>query len=181
MWNPYRSERVTLHTSLSPDECIQRIQASIRPFWYDVASAAPFFGSINGCTFTVYKVRLFRKSVVRANVEGEIATDGGTGATITIRLPLHVTGWPLVLAGYGVGIIFVVGASQIFTPASVGPALATPLTILVSLILGAAGVYCYGFIASLFLDDQREFLISALRERLAASVVTPKPGPRRHD
>jgi hypothetical protein len=129
----------------------------------------------------VYKVRLFRKSVVQANAEGEIATDSDAGATITIRLPLHVVGWPLVLAGYGICIIFVVGASQIFTPASVGPALATPLTILVSLIFLAAGVYCYGFIASLFLDDQREFLISTLRERLAASVVTSKPEPRHHD
>lgn len=181
MWNPYSGERVTLHTPLSPDECIQRIQASIRPFWYDIGSAAPFFGSVSGYTFTVYKVRLFRKSVVRANAEGEVAADGGEGATITIRLPLYVPWWPLVLAGYGVGIIFIVSVSQVFTPTSVGSALATPLTILVSLILLAAGVYCYGFIASLFLDDQREFLISTLRERLAASVVTSKAEPRRRD
>ena len=179
MWNPYRSERVTLHTSLSPDECIQRIQASIRSFWYDLGSDAPFFGSVNGYTFTVYKVRIFRRSVVRANAEGEIAADGGAGATITIRLPLHVTGWPLLLPAYGFALVFIM--SQIFTPAAVGPTSATPLTILVSLGLLAAGVYCYGFIASLFLDDQREFLISTLRERLAASVVTFKPEPGRHD
>lgn len=179
MWNPYRSERVTLHTSLSTDECIQRIQASIRSVWYDVGSTAPFFGFVNGCAFTVYKARLFGRSGLRANAEGEITADGGSGATITIRLPLYVPWWPLVLAGYGVGIIFVV--SQIFTPASVGPALATPLTILVSLVLLAAGVYCYGFIASLFLDDQREFLISTLRERLAASVVTSKAELHRRD
>jgi len=179
VWNPYRSERVTLHTSLSPDECIQRIQASIRSFWYDLGSNAPFFGSINGNTFTVYKARLFGRQGLRANAEGEVAADGSAGAIITIRLPLYVPWWPLVLAGYGVGIIFVV--SQIFTPVSVGPALATPLTILVSLVLLAAGVYCYGFIASLFLDDQREFLTSTLRERLAASVVTSKPEPGHHD
>ena len=179
MWNPYRSERVTLHTSFSPDECIHRIQASIRPFWYDVASDAPFFGSVNGYTFMVYKARFLGRRGVRANAEGEIATDGGGGAAITIRLPMHVLGWPLVLAGYGFALVFIV--SQIFTPASVGPASATPLTILVSLILLVAGVYCYGFIASLFLDDQREFLTSTLRERLAASVVTSKPEPRRHD
>ena len=75
MWNPYRSERVTLHTSLTPEECIQRIQASIRSFWYDSASDAPFFGSVNGCTFTVYKARLFGRRGVRANAEGEIAAE----------------------------------------------------------------------------------------------------------
>jgi hypothetical protein len=178
VWNPYRSERVTLHTSLTPEECIQCIQASIRSFWYDSASDAPFFGSVNGCTFTVYKARLFGRRGVRANAEGEIAADAGADATITIRLPVHVPGWPLFLPAYGLSIIFIVSASQVFTPASVGPVLATPLTILVSLILGAAGVYCYGLIASLFLDDQREFLISTLRECLAASVVTSKAGLR---
>jgi hypothetical protein len=156
VWNPYSGERVTLHTALSPDECLQRIQASIRSFWYDVASDAPFFGSVNGYTFTVHKAKLFSSSAVRTNAAAEIAAaeiaaDGGEGATITIRLPLHVIGWPLFLPAYGLALIFTV--SQVLTTSAVDPVLVTPLTILVSLILGATGVYCYGFIASLFMDD----------------------------
>ncbi len=172
-WNPFAAEQVTLTTPLSPDECVQRIQASIRSFWRDGDPAAPFWGSVQDYTFAVFKDRIFNRSATRIVAEGEIHANGDEGAIITIRLPLHVTGGPIFLAGYGIALVWIV--SQILAMFSLRRELTILMTIFITVIIGAAGVYCYGLIASLFLDDQREFLTSTLRNRLDASVVTPKP------
>jgi hypothetical protein len=82
------------HSTLSPDEILQRVQANLAPAfsWRDLfksKSAAPFQGAVYFDSFEIQRVISYRNSwlpQIKGRVEG---APTGQGSVVTIRHKLH--------------------------------------------------------------------------------------------
>jgi hypothetical protein len=186
-WNPFTVERIRLRTPLSPDECIQRIQANINSYKYwrgenwrtDDPAERPFVGAARRDHFTLVKNSMstqdflpVKRSSFRPIAKGEILPDAANagGSVISIRLFLHV--WTramilLLMAGFaGAFLLSFLGAAGVI---DVGRELSNPFEVLTVAVVSGIMFYPFYVLLFSFTRGERVFLVKTLQRILQAS------------
>lgn len=175
-WNPFRSERVALRATHSPEECLAIIQSNIFRFWTLSDTSAPFVGRVRENRFTLSRnIRgTFLDSAQRQNplgpiVHGVALPESGGGANLTIRLSLPLATRQVVVFFAAAALLFalynVVGLLRM-------PSLSTGLLGLIEGLLPGAILYAVYVVGSWLSRDERDFLIVTLRRLLDATLTS---------
>jgi hypothetical protein len=178
-WNPFTVERLRVQTSLTPHDCIQRLQEQLYPN-YDVAYMlrleprdpfVPFYGRAHGNRFALFKNTPRFQNPFRPLATGVILPSASGGSLIRLRLSLHNIAyvfWGIVLLLYaGLFVISCLGTAGILFAASSVP---NPvLVVFVGGLLIGAVVYPYYAVCAALSVSEQVFLVSTLMQVLEAS------------
>lgn len=176
-WNPFTVERIRLRTSLTPEECIQRIRAHIYSRWRGTDQTLPFVGMTRRDRFFLFRnpIRIMYGITFRFNngfrpiARGVVAPDAVDGTAVTIRLSLHVyyrIWWAFNVASFaGALVLSFLGAAGIV---EIDPGFSQPLTVLLVAILAGGGFYLFYVIAFWFVRRDRVYLVETLQKILQA-------------
>lgn len=178
-WNPFTIERIRLRTPLSPDECVQRIQANTYSYaswrWLgDDPEKRPFSGTAKRDQFALIKNTLQFRNSFRPNAKCVILPDATSadGSIINIRLSLHVFVriwllFPITIVS-AMMLLSLAGATGIIW---FGPDQYIPLGFFAMAILAGSMTYLFYLLAFWFSRGERVFLVETLQRILQASDV----------
>ncbi len=173
-WNPFTVERVNLTTSLSADECLQRIRVNCYSLWRGTDRSSPFVGRVRRHRFTIKKNTPYFKNDLRPIAYGAVCSDPVSGSTISIRLSLMLfvrLWWGILLGGFAVAFLLsFLGAAGIF---EITPSLSEPRNVFIAAIVVAIFSYPSYVFACFISRREREFLIECLQQILEATVIYP--------
>lgn len=173
-WNPFTVERVSLTTSLTTDECIERLRANIYSFWRGTDQSVPFLGTARRHRFTVVKNTPHFRNAFRPFAYGVLRSDGGNGTVISIRLALALVTrvwWGVLLGGFVVVFLLsLLGVAGIF---EVNRSLSQPFNVAIAAVSTGTLFYPLYVLGAFISRGERAFLITSVQQILHASVILP--------